>query len=324
MLELTATQRSARFARAGIAPLEFVMALPVLLLLIVGITWLGFTMIAQTEVLIEARNKAWKRRFEDISKKPLYFPLLIGLYDEKKDYAHETATKKVNVSPLFNLARAPAAGHTILAGSWDHQAMSFKDPPDLKLMAVAAGIGLFGTGLDVAASLDDPLGLLQEAGNFLSSGKNTQTQTANSISNIGKGESTPGGGGTAPGGPSTPNSDQGKAQTEANRQKDKEKLEKRRDELGGRVVYRLVGGQLIEVVEPESGLIKAVADELDRLSEQAFTKVQAIRNETDEEKKKQLQKELDAIDRQIDLKKISLKRLEAEVLHVNSELKALG
>ena len=131
-------------------------------------------MIAQTEVLIEARNKAWKRRFEDVSKKPLYFPLLIGLYDEKTDYAREKATKKVDVSPLFNMARTPAAGHSILAGSWDHQAMSFKDPPDLKLMAVAAGIGLFGTGLDVAASLDDPLGLLQEAGNFLSSGKNTR------------------------------------------------------------------------------------------------------------------------------------------------------
>ena len=124
--------------RRGIATLEFAMALPVLLLLMVAITWLGFSVITQTEVLVQARNNAWKRRFDNPSQRPLVFPagLVVAknpLYSYTDDYVTEMVTKPVDVSPVFKAAPAPKASHTILAGSWDHRAMKMDSPPNFEL-----------------------------------------------------------------------------------------------------------------------------------------------------------------------------------------------
>ena len=50
------------------------MALPFLLLLMVGITWLAYSVIGQSQVLIKAREKTWQQRFDDKAKSPLIFP----------------------------------------------------------------------------------------------------------------------------------------------------------------------------------------------------------------------------------------------------------
>src|SRR6476620_9827420 len=87
--------RRACTARRAMATLEFVMALPVLLLLMVGITWLGFSVISRSEALIEARDKAWKKRFDNPKQKPLIFPTGVGAvknprYSQAGDYVTET------------------------------------------------------------------------------------------------------------------------------------------------------------------------------------------------------------------------------------------
>ncbi len=97
--------------RRGIATLEFAISLPVLLTLMVGMTWLGFSVISQTEVNIEARQKAWKRRFEDAAKKPLVFTAT-PLYDKNADYIIERAEKKVAVSPMFDTLPGANGAHT--------------------------------------------------------------------------------------------------------------------------------------------------------------------------------------------------------------------
>ena len=310
--------------RGGIAPLEFVMALPVLLLLMVGITWLGYSVIGQTEVLVKARNKAWSQRFDDKSKKPLYFPLL-PMYNRNSDFVSERVSQRVDVSPMFSRLPGPEAGHTVLAGSWDHRAMNFKEPPDLKLMAVAAGIGLFGNALDAAASLDDPLGLISQIGEFTSAGRQTQQDSQTASADVGKGGSNSGGSGGGAGGgaggPKEPqNPEEGEAEAKRQRQEKKDELRKRRDELGGQIIFTLQGG---EQVIPAGGELKQADDEIDRLEGERFQKESAVKAEPDEEKKEQLQKELDRIDRQIELAKIKYKRLELEFLDVDKELKAL-
>jgi len=315
ILRISTTKRDA------MAPLEFVMALPVLFLLMVAITWLGFYVIGQTEVLVEARNKTWKRRFEDASKKPLYFPILIGLYDAKSDFVTEKVSKRVNVSPIFDDVRSPEANHTILAGSWDHQAMGFKEPPDLKLMAIAAAVGTFGNVLDAGAALNDPLGLLKEIGEFATAGKQTERNSQSESANVGEGgeDSGPGSGsGTVPSGqPQTP--DQGEAKTKEDQRKKKKELQKRRDELGGQIIYTLQGEKVIAA----GGEMKQVQDEIDRLERERNSKSLEALREQDEEKKKQLTAEADRLDRQVKLQEIKYKRLEAEFLDVDAELKAL-
>lgn len=143
----------------GIATLEFVMALPVLLLLMVAITWLGFSVIGQTEVLVEARNLAWKRRFENVSNRPLIFPLKVTVpsmpvYSQASDFVTERASKKVDVSPIFKMVPGPTAGHTVLAGSWDWRAMPFTDPPNWDLLGIAAVNGTAGGFQNLLSELD--------------------------------------------------------------------------------------------------------------------------------------------------------------------------
>ena len=145
--------------RRGIATLEFAMALPVLLLLMVAITWLGFSVIAQTEVLVEARNAAWKHRFENLSDKPLIFPLKVAIpgmpqYSQASDFVTETASKKVDVSPIFKLVPGPEAGHTVLAGSWDWRSMPLTDPPNWDLLGIAAMNGTAGGFQNLLSNLD--------------------------------------------------------------------------------------------------------------------------------------------------------------------------
>jgi hypothetical protein len=125
-----------RLGLRGIATLEFVLSLPVLLLLMVAITWLGFSVIGQTDVLITSRNKAWKRRFENASDKPLVFSATPA-YSEDADYVTEKSSQRVQVSPIFDAMPGPEASHTILAGSWDHRAMPLDEPPNWKLDMVA-------------------------------------------------------------------------------------------------------------------------------------------------------------------------------------------
>jgi hypothetical protein len=171
------------------ATLEFVMALPVLLLLMVGITWLGFSVISRSEALIEARDKAWQKRFDNPNQKPLIFPTGVGAvknprYSQAGDYVTETVTKPVNVSPIFKAAPAPKGTHTILAGSWDHRALDMNSPPNFKLYADA--------GLNAATgSLQTALSSLNGLVNNLSSfGNDTLAKQLASVPGLGSSSAT--------------------------------------------------------------------------------------------------------------------------------------
>lgn len=157
--------RSAR--RRGMAPLEFALSFPVLFALMVTIIWLGFRFIAQTEVTVEARNKAWKRRFENLSNQPLVFDMKIPVptvpqYSAANDYAVESVSKSVNISPMFAGMRDPRSKHTVLAGSWDYRALPFTDPPHIELVKNATLVGTVGKGEDLLALLDgDPTQMIE-------------------------------------------------------------------------------------------------------------------------------------------------------------------
>lgn len=309
------TQNETHAIRRGIATLEFAMALPILLLLMVGITWLGFSVIGQSEVLIEARNTTWKKRFENASDKPLYFPIL-PLYDQASDFVSQKASKTVNVSPIFKVIPGPEASHTILAGSWDHQAMELKEPPDLELMATAAAVGWGGTVLDFMSQITNPLGLITNLGN------SSKSEATNAPSVVGKDDGSSGGsgGGTAPGAPAggglTPK--QAEAKTEAQRKAEIDALKTRYREMGKIFFpfspeFRVVGGKL-----------KKAEDDISEAARVSAEKSLAAREEKDEEKKKTLQEESARQSRKVELLRIEYKRLDAEADDIIDELDALG
>ena len=115
--------------RFGSATLELVLCMPILLALIVGIVWLGSSVIAQTEVTIEARHKTWSKRDEPTGKALLFL---------KDDIVDDKATQTVEVSPLFDGVDSPESSHEVMASSWDHSQLPIDKAPNWEQYALAA------------------------------------------------------------------------------------------------------------------------------------------------------------------------------------------
>jgi uncharacterized membrane protein YgcG len=309
--------------RSGVATLEFVMALPLLFVLTICIMWEGFWLIGQAEVLITARNDAWKKRFDNAADSPLIFPVLetVSLYNANKDFVTKKASTKVKISPAFDLIPGPESSHTILAGSWDHKAMPMNEPPDFGLMGKAAILGGLGSVLDLAASASDPLGLV---GKFTSARKDSETIDRNTKAEAeqSKNDDSSGGSGTGTGS-GTGGSSDGKTPEQA-KQESKEELErqklaakKRFVELGGTIDYQ-------DIVTPVKGELETANDAVDSAQKDSEQKSKAARDEKDDEKKKELQAEAARANRKYELAKITLERLKAECISVANEADGLG
>jgi len=309
MQQLTSQRLTHASSRRGIATLEFAMALPFLLLLMVAITWLGFSVIGQTEVLVIARNNTWKQRFEDKAKQPLMFPSGISVaknpfYSQEDDYVTEKASKKVDVSPIFALVPGPEASATILAGSWDHQAMKFDKPPEWELMAIAAASGTGGKAQTWLTNLNDPIGRVKDAvGQMLTQNKqrNDEINDNNAASDS----------------PTSP-AKESEEKTKVDRAAEKRKYEERLQQLGGRtnpfnnqVIPTVAGGELDKTI-----------DEIDRLRGDIALKEQIPKAKEEEEAKKQ-QAEIDSMRRRLELFEGKRKRIESDIRDAEAELKAL-
>jgi outer membrane murein-binding lipoprotein Lpp len=121
--------KSGRPAHSGTATLELVLCLPILLALVVGIIWLGNSVIAQTEVTIEARHKAWLKRDESPGTALLFL---------KDDVVSEESTQTVEVSPLFDDVESPESAHDVMAAVWDFEQLPLDKAPNWKQYATAA------------------------------------------------------------------------------------------------------------------------------------------------------------------------------------------
>jgi hypothetical protein len=330
--------------RRGIATLEFAMALPFLLLLMVGITWLGYSVIGQSQVLIKAREKTWQQRFEDKAKAPLIFPSSVkavtnSLYPGDKDYISETATQAVHVSPVFDKAPPPKASNTVLAGSWDHRAMPFTRFPDLELMAKA---GASGTGGDVQSLLNligNPLGTVEGLGQtFLS----TMASQIAGLAGFGSGS----GGGSGNVTEKVNNAEQqSKAKEQQEKAADKKKFQDRLDQLGGKVNH---SNDKVEVTRT-GGPLDLTIKEIQRLENEAKTAKDNANNANNkpptdttttpganddaqkkaaeaaaEAQKKAAQAAADANKRDLDLMKGKRARLESDIRDADAELSAAG
>ncbi|MEX2169121.1 MAG: hypothetical protein WD851_07410 [Pirellulales bacterium] len=292
------THRTANPARGGIATLEFVMALPTLLLLMVGLTWLGYSVIGQTEVIIEARNKAWAKRFDNAADKPLIFPidLLVAdnpLYPKAKDFVTAKASKKVNVSKIFSRVPGPESSHTILAGSWDHQAMKFDKRVNWNLHGIAVVNATTGKVQGALASVDNFGSKLQDlAGQALA-------DAASDLVSKGAG----GGGGnienlgSAPKGDSTA-ADDATAQTQQQKNDTKVQLTAEKNRIEGEI--RQADREIEALREKQNKNSETVDEAVDKVLEAAQVK------------------------RQIELLEYTKERLNSDLNDVKAELKATG
>ncbi len=246
--------------RRGVATLEFVMALPLLFVLMICIMWEGFWLIGQAEVLITARNDAWKKRFDNVADAPLMFPVMddpvpLGLYHANRDYVTEKASTKVDITPAFNAIPGPESSHTILAGSWDSKAMPLNKPPDFVLMGKAAIIGGFGSMLDLASATSDPLGLVEKFTGARKESEQIDRSTKDEAKQDEQGGTSGGSGGGAGGGAGgdgkTP--EQAKQESKEELERQKKLVRERFKALGATVSYN-------DEVRPVNGELDAAQD----------------------------------------------------------------
>ncbi len=304
VMGITCADYRACTARRGIATLEFAMALPFLLLLMVGITWLGFSVITQSEVLVQARNKAWKRRFDNPAQKPLVFPagLVVAknpFYSYSDDYVTETVTKAVDVSPIFKLAPPPKGSHTILSGSWDHRAMDLNSPPNFKLYLIAAANAATKDIQSQLGSITNLLNSFQQSGAAAIAQALTQGNSFNGMS--------------------SQSNSAGQAAEQESKQKeeaDKAALAKRLQQLGG-VVNPLTN----KVMPSSSGELQQTIDAIDKAQAELSSKQKAAPDK-DATREKQRQADLAALQRQIELLTDKRQRIESEIRDITEELRA--
>jgi hypothetical protein len=292
--------------RRGIATLEFAMALPILLLLMIGITWLAFSVIGQAEVLVQARNSAWRERFKNLSDKPLIFPSGLGsirnpAYSEEKDYVTKTVSKTVNVSPVFAGAPGPSASVRVLAGSWDHNAMDMNKPPNLKLYGIAAANAVTKTLQTKMSQLDSLIDSVESMGAAaIAQAILSSKDAANSKSST---EST---------------GNTGSSKAEAEKEDKKKEILKQQKKLGGIVNPNPLGdGGIVPI---NGGQLDETNDEITRLQlDLDFKRKQPALKDEEQEKKRQ--EELNKAERQLQLLKDKKQRIEAEIKDNDEELK---
>jgi hypothetical protein len=197
--------------------------------------------------------------------------------------------------------------------------MPFNKPPDFQLMGKAALLGTFGSLVDLATFLRDPLGLVKLFGRTKGQVASvTDDYIRNEQSQVGKGGEASGDGSGA--GPGTGGS--GGMTAEEAEAKSKEDLEREKKQLRDR--FKEIGGAIVNgQVRPMTGELEAANDAIIDAQLESETKSKAARDEQDEERKKQLQEEAARADRKMQLARITYKRLEAECLDVAKAADAL-
>ena len=135
--------------RTGTATFELLMSMPLLFSMIILITWMGFSMVGQSEVTIQARHDAWSKRFDDPPGDPLVFLQGSTLQDAglvENDIVEGTAETSFEISPLVDGMATPESQMSLMVGSWDHRQLPLDELPNYKthgLMAASALLGGF-------------------------------------------------------------------------------------------------------------------------------------------------------------------------------------
>ena len=128
--------------RRGTATLEVALSLPLLLAFMVAMIWLGASMIAQSQVIVEARHQAWDQRDETPGT---------GLLFMKDDFISISSSETIEMGPMFENFEPPESSHDVMVGAWDHEKLPLDKVPNWK-QYVIAGVNAKTGGLQRAAN----------------------------------------------------------------------------------------------------------------------------------------------------------------------------
>lgn len=157
--------------RRGMAPLEFVMGLPFLLLLFSFFFSLGFAFLNKTTVAINARHEVWQAREDQSHWSNDALSIFSALNDDSGVHEKELQ-QDVKIAQWLGGALTVKSKAAVLTGTWDSRQIPTFDEgdPHTRLMEKMLGsnLGLLGVGDSIlhkllTLSLDDPDGAIQAA-----------------------------------------------------------------------------------------------------------------------------------------------------------------
>lgn len=132
--------------RRGTAAVEFVMVLPLLLLLVVGLIWTGRMSIAWATTAVQARHDAWNARHR-VRHGPLDFA------DTTSGIATAPSERTVAVAnPAVSASARDSA--TVHGDPWGYRTLDMNKPPDWPLMAAALRQAGANRGEQIDATVD--------------------------------------------------------------------------------------------------------------------------------------------------------------------------
>jgi hypothetical protein len=275
--------------RRGSAPLEFVMAMPLLLLLFALILSVGVFSLGNVKATVAARSDAFKQRTNHKSQLPLTFNQKTSKGDVFSVSATETPAYP---SPKFNFGPITRS-HAVLGGSWDHRELLRGNGPhwgDMGKASIGGGtnqiaslLDKFSNGFDPSSlpGLDDVaggligqlLGQSQDANNqFDQLGKEAEEQTKKNIEKLQK------------------EADELQMQKDALQKKIDDELTPKADQLDSEIAER--AKKILDEKDP------AKKKQLEEEQKQAKDEVKAVRDEIT-----QHQKQIDLLTKQIDAKR---------------------
>lgn len=276
-----------RSNRRGSAPVEFVMALPVLLLMFVLIISIGLFFLGQLKATVTARSDTFQQRTAARSSRPLAYTSQTSTSDIYSRSATQTPDYP---SPAVNFGSV-SVNESVLGGSWDHRELLQGNGPHWKDMAKAS----------VAGSTNKIGSLLDQFTNGFNPG------------------SIPGIGDIAGGlfgslldqlGSATDQFDNMNQEQQAQNQKNIEKLQKRIDDL--KAEKAKLQGELDNTLYPKRKELNDRIDERQKL----------IDKEKDADKKKELQKQQDADKADLKDTNQQIKQKEDRIKAIDKEIDA--
>lgn len=280
-----ATQRQPH--RRGTAPVEFVMALPMLLSMFILIMTVGAVNIARLDSTVKSRAESWADRPNKKSNRPLAY-----LSSTSKDDVFEKTSTVVPRYPSPKMTFGSATSkHAVLGGAWDHRELLKGDGPhwgDMAKASIGGATNQIGSLLDQFSNGFDlsQLPSLGEVAGGLAGSLLDQQDSVNEQFE-----------------------EEAQKQKEANK-KNIEKLEKRNQELAAEKAQ--LQKELNEQLYPQK---KELEQRMEERKEQ-FAK------EKDEDKKKELLKQQDADQKQLDSVNGQIAQKEARIKVINNEMEA--
>jgi len=140
-----------RRCRAGIAPIELLITLPLLAVLFITLLTTAAAGLLSFEVAVAARNRAWEKIETSSATSSMQLPISLALESEiTKIFRFDQASRSTSPSPtqagfIEEVAEArltfgyepivsqlPTAQrrHCVMTGRWDHRELEFTNAPD--------------------------------------------------------------------------------------------------------------------------------------------------------------------------------------------------